>query len=202
MPEVRSSNITNRHSIRKFSQEKVSEDDIEGILRAGILAPSSKNRQPWSFKIITGGLKETMVASMRGEIENKIQQKTDSRVDVEDYLSALKTMGAMEQAPIVILVCYEDRHRYPGVSTVPWESEMTDRELVDTLSIGAAMENMALEATERGLGSLWIGDFLYAYDSMIESTGIDGKVVSAMAIGHAAENRHTSVRQDDVIEFL
>ncbi len=44
--------IFKRRSIRKYSSEKVPEELIEKILRAGMAAPSAGNEQPWHFIII------------------------------------------------------------------------------------------------------------------------------------------------------
>jgi nitroreductase len=40
--------IEDRSSIRKYKDIKVSKEQILDILNAGRLAPSAKNRQPWS----------------------------------------------------------------------------------------------------------------------------------------------------------
>jgi nitroreductase len=45
-------NIHNRRSIRKYTVEAVSDEQIEIILRAGMMAPSAGNQQPWQFIII------------------------------------------------------------------------------------------------------------------------------------------------------
>jgi nitroreductase len=44
--------IFNRRSIRKYTEQEVSEEQIEKILRAGMAAPSAGNAQPWQFVII------------------------------------------------------------------------------------------------------------------------------------------------------
>ena len=41
--------ITERRSIRKYSTEKVSKEQIETIVEAAIKAPLAKNRQPWKY---------------------------------------------------------------------------------------------------------------------------------------------------------
>ena len=41
--------LLKRRSIRKFRQEKVSDDTIKKILTAGMAAPSAHNNQPWEF---------------------------------------------------------------------------------------------------------------------------------------------------------
>jgi nitroreductase len=44
--------IHSRRAVRKFSDEPVSQEHIEAILRAGARAQSSKNTQPWRFVVI------------------------------------------------------------------------------------------------------------------------------------------------------
>lgn len=44
--------IFSRHSIRKYTQEPVSEQAIEQLLRAAMAAPSAGNEQPWHFIVI------------------------------------------------------------------------------------------------------------------------------------------------------
>ncbi len=46
--------ILKRRSIRKFTPDPVSRDDLLTILDAGRWAPSGLNNQPWRFLIITG----------------------------------------------------------------------------------------------------------------------------------------------------
>ena len=50
--------IRDRRSIRKYKSEPVREALIDQILQAGILAPSSKNRQPWKFIVATESAKD------------------------------------------------------------------------------------------------------------------------------------------------
>lgn len=45
--------IMQRRSIRKYTDEMVSSDDVEKILRAAMHAPSAANQQPWEFVVIT-----------------------------------------------------------------------------------------------------------------------------------------------------
>lgn len=39
--------IHKRRSIRKFTNDMVSDEQVETILRAGMMAPSAGNHQPW-----------------------------------------------------------------------------------------------------------------------------------------------------------
>ncbi|MGI6216108.1 MAG: nitroreductase family protein [Coriobacteriales bacterium] len=43
--------IFKRSSIRKYTDEPVSDEDIEKLMRAAMAAPSAANQQPWEFFI-------------------------------------------------------------------------------------------------------------------------------------------------------
>lgn len=45
--------IHNRKSVRHFTGEPVSKEQIEALLRAGMAAPTAANRQPWVFYVVT-----------------------------------------------------------------------------------------------------------------------------------------------------
>lgn len=42
-----------RRSIRKYTEEPVSEEAIEILLKAAMAAPSASNRMPWQFVVVT-----------------------------------------------------------------------------------------------------------------------------------------------------
>mgnify|MGYP001050847869 CR=1 FL=1 len=44
--------LKNRRTVREFSDKRVSEDTIKQILKAGVLAPSSKNKKPVEFIVV------------------------------------------------------------------------------------------------------------------------------------------------------
>ncbi len=43
-----------RRSIRKYTSEPVSEEDLQTVLEAAMNAPSANNRQPWHFLVVDG----------------------------------------------------------------------------------------------------------------------------------------------------
>ena len=53
-----------RFSARKFTDQAVSEDDLEYILNSTRLAPSACNRQPWKFIVVASEEKQDQVAGM------------------------------------------------------------------------------------------------------------------------------------------
>lgn len=46
-------NIMTRTSIRQFTEQPVSKDTLDNIVKAGMAAPSAMNKQPWAFVVVT-----------------------------------------------------------------------------------------------------------------------------------------------------
>ena len=46
-------NIMTRVSVRQFTGEKISDEQIDILLRAAMAAPSAINKQPWAFVVVT-----------------------------------------------------------------------------------------------------------------------------------------------------
>ncbi len=45
--------IFDRRSIRAYTDEEVSQDDIQSLLKAAMAAPSGSNLKPWHFVVVT-----------------------------------------------------------------------------------------------------------------------------------------------------
>src|SRR5205807_8874396 len=45
--------ITSRRNVREFSDRAIADADLERVLEAGRIAPSSQNHQPWDFIVVT-----------------------------------------------------------------------------------------------------------------------------------------------------
>ncbi len=54
-----------RHSVRRYLDEKVDPRDIRTILEAGMSAPSARNAQPWEFLVIQDKQRLTECAGIR-----------------------------------------------------------------------------------------------------------------------------------------
>ena len=56
--------IFKRKSVRKFKDEKVPEDVIESLLKAGMQAPSACNAQPWEFIVVSDPADKRAISEM------------------------------------------------------------------------------------------------------------------------------------------
>lgn len=175
--------IRSRRSIRKYRNVDISRADIEQIIEAGGLAPSGKNKQPWKFLIYGGEKKKELLLQMEKGIQRETEGNSLLPESAYGLPDAKNTLGIMQAAPILIMVLNPE-----GKS--PFEALTADErftEIVDTLSIGAAIENMLLQAEELGIGTLWIGNTCFAYSELVDSMGVPGQLVGAVALGIADE---------------
>ncbi len=86
--------IFNRKSVRSYTKEPVSDELLETLVKAGMAAPTSVNRQPWDFVVITS------------------RSKLDRLADKLPYAKML--LGA----PAAIVVCGNTRKTLLG-----WEQQ-------------------------------------------------------------------------------
>lgn len=190
--------IAARRSIRKFKTTPVAHEIIEEILRAGSLAPSSKNRQPWKFIVTTGKAKDEALAAMEQGLRCEAQQPL--LPESAQYIAgAWNTLAIMRQAPVLIFVVNP-----LGLDLLtPQNAENRVFEICNAQSIGAAVENISLAAVENGLGSLWICDIYFAYRELCAWLNCGGELAAAFALGYAAEAPMPRPRKtfDDIVEW-
>lgn len=143
--------INNRRSVRKFLDKKISEEQIERLLRAAMQAPTAGNGQCWEFVVVTD----------------------------KDVLSKLSKSGQytkpLETATLgIVVIGNKNIARFPEF----WEQDCA-----------AATENILLEATYLGLGSVWMGvapneDKIEAVSKVIALNQDEIYPVSMIAIGY------------------
>lgn len=173
-----------RRSVRAFEQRDIPGPVLEQILRAGLLAPSPKNRQPWDFVVLRrGGVREGLLESLEDAISGAFL-RMPGRAELGMALDSLK---AARQASVLVLVCYRTGTAPVQDDGVRWPLMASDREVLELQAVGAAAENMLLKAVELGLGGFWCGDVLYGYQTIMDYLKLEEPVVSALAFGYPLE---------------
>jgi nitroreductase len=185
--------IAARRSIRKFKETPIPDETLRAILTAAIQAPSAKNRQPWRFVVVQGDQRAEMVRVMREGIA-----KAKARGD--DLGSAEWSAHVMEQAPVTVFV-------FNSEGMPPWLAHSIEQmfmDLTNIQSIGAAIQNMLLAAQDLGLGSLWIGDVLYAYEELCGWLGEKSALITAVSLGYPDESPAARPRKsfDEVVRWV
>ena len=135
-----------RHTVRKYAQKPVEQENIEKILEAGRWAPTAVNAQPQRILVMDTQENLDKVKEFCTFGWQKKYADLASESDTKDHKNSIFYYGA----PVVLLVCYDKdecwTHPESGRS-----SGATDATIVAT--------HMMMEATSLGLGSAWISYF-------------------------------------------
>ena len=191
--------IENRRSIRKYKPDKIERKLIEEIIYSASLAPSAKNRQPWKFIVYQGKEKDKLVEVMRHGINS---EKMTHEIMPEWAFAipdAENTVRIMQEVPCLIAVL--NTNQYTPFASI--ENEKRIVEISDSLSIGAAIENMILTATGYGLGTLWIANTCFAYNELMDFIGTDSQLTGIVAVGFADEAPAKRPRKplEEIVEY-
>lgn len=112
--------IKARRSARLFTNDEVSEEQLEQILYSASLAPSAKNRQPWKFYILSDNQKDHIMnmlfewdrlnrdesSSVKGTAE---QIKTANKMIMiysDNYKSKTKNKNYKKPDYLSLRLCY------------------------------------------------------------------------------------------------
>ena len=191
--------IENRRSIRKYKADNIDRKLIEDMIYSASLAPSAKNRQPWKFIVYHGEEKDKLVSVMRKGIET---EKNTHKLMPEWAFAipdAENTVRIMQEAPCLIAVLNTNQHT--PFECIQGENRVV--EICDSLSIGAAIENLLLTATSHGLGTLWIANTCFAYNELTAFIGTDNQLTGIVAVGLANESPAKRPRKplSDIIDY-
>ena len=185
--------IEARKSIRGFEDRPISQALLDKILLAATLAPSGKNKQPWKFYVVRGEKRDEMIQTM--------QKGMDRLEDMGIKTGSAKfTIRWMGQAPVTVFI-FNPTGRSPFAEKDPNDPFS---EMVDTQSIGAAIQNMLLVATDLGIGSLWICDVFSAYDELCEWLNAEGQMIAAVSFGYPTKSPNPRPRKavEDVTVYI
>jgi nitroreductase len=146
--------IQDRRSIRDYTDEPVSDQDLDMILEAARQAPSGENAQPWRFIIVRDVETRKRLGALAGGgsgrrftaefVTKKMQERFSSLQDeakkraVFEKLTSGQVSTFLSGAPVNIVVCGKK-----DVWDLPYDTS-------------AAIENMLLMVTALGLGACWV----------------------------------------------
>ncbi len=171
--------IRRRHSIRQFSEEAVSEEEIKTILEAANQAPSAHNQQSWHFVVVRG--------DKRLELSELVVEKSR---DYPKPSSSLLRMAArsIASAPVTIAVANTGDLIEHGTELFKVEREVAFDffRTMEIQSSAAAVENLLLAATSLGLASVWLGVLFLIKEEVLDFLGEPGgEFMAVIPIGHA-----------------
>ena len=157
-------NIMSRKSVRSFTGQKITEAQIETLMKAAMAAPSAINIQPWHFVVITD---DSLLSSIYAG---------DPQAEM------------FTSAGTVIIVCGQTKNirRNP-------DGEESERENPFWFEdCAAATENLLLAAESMGLGAVWTAAYPMEgrMNRYVEALGLPEGVLPfcAVPVGYPSGN--------------
>lgn len=161
--------ILNRKSTKIFKKtEPISKEAVETIIEAAIQAPNHHITEPWKFFVMQGeNMQQFYDAAMEFQKNRDISEQEFERMKV-------KMISKTMVAPTVILAVYS---KNKNKTRVKYEE--------DILAVGAAIQNMLVQATSMGIDSIWKTGPVYNATEVKSALGIeeDEEVVGAIFFG-------------------
>ena len=167
-----------RRSVRSFTKDDVTEDQVRVLLKSGNEAPSAHNQQAWRFIVL------------RGEKKNALAQLvTAQSAGMPRPAAVLLRMAAKSilSAPVVIAVANSGDLIQHGTDLFAVEKAMAHDffRTMEIQSSAAAVQNILLAATSLGLGTVWLGILYLIKDEVLRFLGEpEGEFMAVVPVGH------------------
>lgn len=166
--------IETRHSVRSFLPKPVPRELSQKLVEAASAAPSSLNEQPWTFYMCEGETRARL-----GKIVAQTTIHLSEYMEVlgpKRYEDAVEWFSSLGEAPLLIAMACPNP-----------DSDLTA--INRYVSLGAALENLLLAATDLGLAACNITLSYWVREEMAELFELpaDQSVILIVAVGFAGE---------------
>lgn len=159
--------IRARRSVRGLDGPPLTAEEVEALVRLALTAPAPHHTRPWRFVEIGLARRQALADAMGAAWRRDLEGDTQPSKTVERALA--RSRGRITGAPTLLLGCivadglnrYDDERR--------WRAEWG----LAQHSFGAALQNLLLAASARGLGAYWISAPLYAPDEVRGALDLD-----------------------------
>ncbi|SDK56839.1 nitroreductase family protein [Natronincola ferrireducens] len=201
--------IYKRHSVRKFKDVIIPQEDILEIIKAATYAPSGKNMQNWHFVVVKNSTKIQEVAKIIYDKTHEIASYTDDEDSKKNLLKFIHYHTFFKDAPVLILIFAGPyvSAAYDILKAVGKEVEANGIAMANSgiQNIGAAMENLLLAAANKGYGTCWMTGPNYAAKEIQTAVNFkkEGYYLAAMTpLGVPEESELTSPPRKPLDEVL
>ncbi len=160
--------VAARRSIRAFTDEPVADDALRAMIEAACLAPAPHHSRPWRWVVVRGADAKQSLAHGMGDAWRRdlgADGVGGSRVDELVGASDAK----IRRAPAVLLGCLT----WQGLDRYPDERRQRAEHGMALLSLGAAVENLMLTATDLGYASCWVAAPIFCPEAARDALGLD-----------------------------
>ena len=145
--------LSSRASVREFTPDPLSEEEIGAILRAAQTAPSAGNREAWDVVVVTDGeLREALAGAALSQPH--VKEAPCVLVICANYVRSMSRYGergilyAIQDATIVCTYMMLAAHA-AGLQSC-WTGAFDEEEVKDVLDLPGHLRPVALLAVGRG----------------------------------------------------
>ena len=148
--------LRRRRSIRGLEGPPLGRAEIEALVGLALLAPAPHHSRPWRFAAVSPPRRAALAEAMGAAWE--ADMAADGVPPAARRRALARSRRRIAGAPTLLLGCLA------GEGLRAWPDERRDRaeRTMAAHSFGAALQNLLLEASARGLGAYWMAAPLYA----------------------------------------
>ena len=140
-----------RRSIRTFLTEPVPRADLDALVTAACIAPAPHHSRPWRWVVLDGEPgRRHLALAMGAHWRVDLAGDGCDPARIEELVHA--SVSRLSAAPAALLGCLT----WDGLDRYPDETRRRAEYGMALLSLGAAVENLMLAATDRGYASCWV----------------------------------------------
>ncbi len=178
--------IHRRRSIRRYTDQPISQELLTSLLEAASWAPSAHNRQPWRFCVVTSAEGKTRLSEAMGE-----QWRADLGADnadpefIERRVAISHTRMTSAAALAIANLTMTDMDTYPDPVRAQAEWAMTVQ------SVALACQNLLLAAEAHGVGACWMCAPLFVPELVrrVLELPSDWEPQALITLGYPAESK-------------
>lgn len=163
--------IKSRRSIRRFTEQKITDDILAKILEAVQWSPSWANTQCWEVVVVK---------------DNNIKEKIAGLLSPKN-----PGIKGIIQAPLIMVMCGKK-----GVSGYKGDEPATDKGDWYMFDLGIASQNLCLAAHALGLGTVHIGSFDHKGVDKLLGLPAGVESIEIIPVGYPAKEGNPPFRKD------